>query len=220
MNRAIIFDLDGTLIDSCQVCVSILEGMIAERDCQVIIDQQHARSFMSRGGEAMVAALLGEACRDPAADLAEFRARYCETDTPVSAIYDGVETGLRRLASLGLSMAICSNKPQNLCEKVLADTGIGDLFGVIVGSAPGLAAKPAPDLLDKTLAHLDLTAQECVYVGDSELDHAVADASGMPFYFLTHGYADPDWDSSHCLSFDHFGDLTDRLVTAHARAAA
>jgi phosphoglycolate phosphatase len=220
VTQAIIFDLDGTLIDSCGVCVAILEGMIAERDCQVRIDPLFARSFMSRGGEAMVAALLGDACRDPAADLAEFRERYRFTQTPVSALYTGVKQGLQYLHGLGIRLAICSNKPQVLCEKVLVDTGIAGLFCIMVGGVPDLRPKPAPDLMDKTLAGLGLSAQHCAYVGDSEVDHAVARSADMPFYFLTHGYADPDWRANDCPSFDAFPELVACLAGQAQRVMA
>lgn len=212
MTQAIIFDLDGTLVDSCGVCIAILEDMIADRGLNCAIDRVHARSFMSRGGEKMVAALLGDASRDPAQDLLEFRARYADTPTPTSALFDGVTDGLKQLAILGFELAICSNKPQTLCDKVLIDTGIADMFRTVVGGRPNLAPKPAPDLLECTLQAMQRKAEHCVYVGDSELDHAVAQATGMDFYFLTYGYADADWQPHNCFTFDHFRPLTGALA--------
>lgn len=210
--RHLIFDLDGTLVDSCGICVAILSDMLAERGSDHCIDPQGARAFMSAGGAQMVAALMGPECRDPVQELGDFRERYARTPTPVSALFPGVVEGLRALHAQGMILSICSNKPQNLCEKVLADTGLSDIFTVVVGGQAGLRPKPAPDLLRHTLNVLGASAQECLYIGDSELDHAVAEHAGIPFMFLTYGYADPDWKPSECSVFDCFPSLTGAIV--------
>ena len=212
MNKAVIFDLDGTLVDSCHVCVGILQDMITARGMDHVIDPVYARAFMSRGGEAMVAGLLGRACIDPASDLAEFREIYANTTTSMAAVFDGVAEGVATLAGEGYALAICSNKPQVLCEKVLVDTGLDRHFQVVVGGRPELRPKPAADLLDHTLSLLGRDAGQCVYVGDSELDHATAAARAMEFHFMTYGYADADWEPVDCHVYNHFGDLTRALV--------
>lgn len=210
--RHLVFDLDGTLVDSCGICVAILSDMLAERGSDHRIDPQGARAFMSAGGAQMVAALLGPDCRDPAQELADFRERYARTPTPLSALFPGVAEGLRALHAQGMILSICSNKPQNLCEKVLEDTGLADIFTVVVGGQAGLRPKPAPDLLTHTLGMLGASAQECLYIGDSELDHAVAEQAAIPFMFLTYGYADPDWQPSACSVFDCFTSLTGSIA--------
>lgn len=210
--RHLVFDLDGTLVDSCGICVAILSEMLAERGSSHVIDHQGARAFMSAGGAQMVASLLGPDCGDPQAELADFRARYARTPTPVTALFPGVVEGLRQLHAQGVVLSICSNKPQNLCEKVLADTGLADIFTVVVGGQAGLKPKPAPDLLTHTLGLLNAGADECLYVGDSELDHAVAAHQGMPFLFLTYGYADPEWQPSECGVFECFTSLTGSIL--------
>lgn len=220
MIRHVIFDLDGTLVDSCGVCVTILSGMIADRGVDHVIDPVGARPYMSRGGQEMVAALLGPACVDPAADLTDFRARYAGHQTPVESLYPGVADALARLHALGLVLSICSNKPQPLCDKVLADTGLAPYFDVVVGGQPGLAPKPAPDLLDAVAARLGCAPHECLFVGDSELDHDIAQAAGMDFCFLTYGYAAPGWAPTIGARFDCFPSLADaiaaRAMPAHA----
>lgn len=219
MNRAIIFDLDGTLVDSCYVCVGILQQMLRERGSDVVIDPVHARSFMSHGGEKMVAGLLGPACIDPAGDLAQFREIYARTTTSTGALFEGVAEGVAALAGKGFRLAICSNKPQILCEKVLADTGLDQHFEVVVGGRADVRPKPAPDLLDHTLALLGCDAGSCVYVGDSELDHATALQRAVEFHFLSYGYADPAWEPADCYVHDHFSDLAEALARSIPEAA-
>lgn len=214
--RYVIFDLDGTLVDSCGVCVTILSAMIADRGVDHSIDPVGARQYMSRGGRDMVSALLGPAGVDADADLVDFRARYSGHRTPAGSLYPGVAEGLERLHALGLELAICSNKPQGLCEKVLEDTGLAPYFRVVVGGQSGLRPKPAPDLLTAVSQRLGCAPEQCVYVGDSELDHDVARAAGMAFCFMTYGYAQPFWTPEAGESFDSFPSLA---LAIAARAA-
>jgi phosphoglycolate phosphatase len=212
MRRHLIFDLDGTLVDSCAICVEILEGMLRERGSDRVIDPEFARPWMSHGGQKMVIALLGEECGDPAGELAEFRRRYAVTQTRMETLFNHVVTGLSQLQGEGFVLSICSNKPQNLVDKVLADTGLTPLFNSVVGARAGVAPKPAPDLLDLVLADLGAAPGDCLFVGDSELDHAVADARGLPFLFLTHGYAAPDYQPDPAMSYDCFGKLAEAVL--------
>jgi phosphoglycolate phosphatase len=162
----------------------------------------------------MVSGLLQEECGDPAAEIAEFRARYAECTTPKSSLYTGVEGGLQKLRSAGFKLAICSNKPQNLCDNVLRDVGLMPLFSAVVGGGPGRPPKPHPFLLERALEQLGSAPSECFFVGDSELDHAIAAAVGMPFLFLNHGYAEEGWDRSLLVQFDQFADLVTHISTA------
>jgi phosphoglycolate phosphatase len=189
----LVFDLDGTLVDSNAACVAILRAMLQARSSARTIDERSARRYMSRGGREMVRALLGDACIDPDEDLREFRARYADHTTSRETLFPGVENGLQRLAEAGFAMAICSNKPQALCEKVLHDTGLAVHFSTVVGGRADLRPKPEPDLLDCVLSAHQLARGEGVFIGDSEIDHAVASAAGMPFHFLSWGYAEAGW---------------------------
>ncbi|HUD91920.1 HAD-IA family hydrolase [Sphingobium sp.] len=212
MIRYVIFDLDGTLVDSCGICVSILSAMITDRGVDHVIDPVGARQYMSRGGRDMVAALLGPACIDPDEDLVDFRARYSSHVTPIDSLFPGVAESLKQLHGMGLELAICSNKPQGLCDRVLEDTGLAPYFRVVVGGQPGLQPKPAPDLLIAVSEALGCAPHECVYVGDSELDHDVAKTAGMAFCFLTYGYAEPLWVPEVGDSFDCFPSLTTAIA--------
>ena len=212
MIRHVIFDLDGTLVDSCTICVDILSDILADRRSGDVIDPVYARSYMSRGGQEMVAGLLGTACVDPAADLADFRARYKDRPTPIGSLFPGVADGLRRMRDAGLILSICSNKPQSLCDKVLDDTGLTDHFAVVVGGGAGLRPKPAPDLLDAVLTGLGATPDECVFVGDSELDYQVAREAAIPFHFMSYGYAERGWAPDEAETFDDFRALTRTIL--------
>jgi len=212
----VVFDLDGTLVDSCSVCIAILSEMLAERGAQQTINPVDARGYISHGGITMISALLGAACGHPESDLAEFRRRYQLRATPPESIFPGVFRSLVRMKQEGLELAICSNKPQNLCEKVLADTGLAPFFSVVVGGQPGMRPKPFPDLLRAVLDRCGVAADDCVFIGDSKLDLQIAQTAMMPFFFMTYGYGEADWQPEDCLQFDCFEMMTDAVLSRSA----
>lgn len=220
MRRYIIFDLDGTLVDSSAICIGILQEMLEERGSTRQLDPAEGTRFMSLGGEQMVRALLGRECGDPVFELADFRARYSRCKTPAHSLFDGVPSGLRQLRRAGYELAICSNKPANLCTKVLDDTGLSPLFSVVVGGNTGLRPKPAPDLLNSTLAQLGVSADLCMFVGDSELDHEIAINALIPFFFMSYGYAEPGWRPDRGQTFAAFVDLVGHLLTTELSTSA
>lgn len=220
MTRQIIFDLDGTLVDSCAVCVQILSDMLVDRRSDHCIDPVSARPWMSIGGARMVAELLGPASLDAERDIEEFRARYERVLTPPETLFAGVKEGLSRLSAAGFNLSICSNKPQNLCDKVLEDTGLAPLFDVVVGLRPDLKRKPAPDMLQAALQALNSRPEDCLYVGDSEIDHQVATEAGLPFVFMSYGYAEPQFSYHQADSFDCFLTMSHSITSRMASAKA
>lgn len=212
MNQTVIFDLDGTLVDSFPICISIIEEMIRERGHIPAIDTPYARSLMSHGGVYMVSTLLGEACSNPKDDLAEFRSRYSKINTGPESLFDGVEGGLGALVDHGFELAICSNKPQFLCDQVLETTDIKKYFKLVVGGDPSLKPKPAPDSLAKVISLLGRVPVDCQYVGDSEVDHETASILDVPFIFVSYGYAKSAWAPTDCRVYDRFVDVTNKLV--------
>lgn len=211
MRRHLIFDLDGTLVDSCAVCCDILGDMLVERGSAHRIDPASARVWMSTGGTEMVVALLGPACGDPEDEIAEFRRRYALKATPRETLFPHVAAGLAQMADAGYNLSICSNKPQNLVEKVLADTGLSPFFSSVVGRRDDLLPKPASEMLERVRAELAAPRNECLLIGDSEVDHQAAKAGGIPFMFVSYGYARADY-TPPATSFDCFGKLTEALI--------
>jgi phosphoglycolate phosphatase len=190
MPRHLIFDLDGTLVDSVVITVAIIDQMLAARGVVMNACAVTTRAHVSAGGEAMVAAVMVMHCDDPKADIAEFRRIHAETPTPPGSLFPGVAEELQRLADEGFVLSICSNKPQNLCEKVLADLGVAHLFSLIVGSREGLRRKPHPDLLQVVLGELDAIPEDCMFIGDSELDLLAAQHFGIRFVLVEWGYVE------------------------------
>jgi phosphoglycolate phosphatase len=214
MTRAhsIVFDLDGTLVDSAVLCAGILNEMLRERGSERVLTVDCVKPHMSCGGAHLISAILGDESDELASDLVEFRRRYAALPTPELSLFEGVSAGLRRLAGQGFQLAICSNKPQHLCDKILTELALGDLFKVVIGSAPGRPSKPDPRLMELTLNALGAVAEQCIFVGDSDQDYALAEASGVKFRFVTYGYCSPSWRRpSSVPAFGCFSDVVSAI---------
>lgn len=186
--RNIIFDLDGTLIDSARLTGAIIDQMLVARGIEARADRDLIRRMDAVGGEAMIAAVLGPHSSDPAAEIAEFRALHREIIVPADLPFPGVTETLARLAAQGVGLAICSNKPQDLCEKILSELGLAHLFAAIVGSTPDRLRKPAPEAAKLALAGLGSTPADTLYCGDSTIDLATAQAAGLAVTLVEWGY--------------------------------
>jgi len=204
MNGHAVFDLDGTLIDSAPLCAEILNAMLIDRGAAGRVSAAQTRRYVSLGGPALVETLLGEARGDVQADLREFRRRYAAMPTPPSSLYPGVRSGLEALAARGVVLALHSNKPQGLCEKVIGELELGHLFSAIVGAGAGLAAKPDPAGFDRALELSGGVRGRSCYIGDSELDHEVARRAGVRLVMATYGYGERGRDWPGALLADDF----------------
>jgi phosphoglycolate phosphatase len=184
----IIFDLDGTLIDSAKITGAILDQMLADREVSAVTDRAMIRAMDAVGGTAMIAAVLGQHTADPAADLEEFRRRHRRVEVPQEVLFPGIAAALDELAARGIGMAICSNKPQDLCEKILSELGVDHHFAGIFGSAPDRPRKPDPASALLALRALGGTANRTLFCGDSVVDADTAKAAGLAACLVAWGY--------------------------------
>ncbi|MFM7349536.1 MAG: HAD family hydrolase [Erythrobacter sp.] len=186
--RNIVFDLDGTLIDSARLTGAIIDGMLRRRGADVKADRALIREMDAVGGAAMIAAVMGRHSTNPDAEIEEFRALHRTIEVPADLPFPGVRDTLEMLHCVGIAMAICSNKPQVLCDKILGELGLAGYFGAIVGSAPDRPRKPAPDAALLALEGIGGRPEESLYCGDSAIDVATARAAGLPAVLVGWGY--------------------------------
>jgi phosphoglycolate phosphatase len=183
----VIFDLDGTLIDSAYQISDILNGMRCERSLGPL-PLENFRHSISKGAEKLVQLTLNiEPSLVPIA-LREFRKRYTEQETREEYLYPDVRFTLDWLHQKSVEMSLCSNKPEDLCLKILQDLHLKDYFENVVGGDSTYFSKPHPKPLLAALGSYLPT--DAVLVGDSTVDQRTAYASGIPFVFFTGGYDD------------------------------
>lgn len=206
--QAVIFDLDGTLVDSAPVVGAILDGMRGERGLAPL-DHALYREWSSRGGAVLVGRALDIAEEDAAAAVAEFRARYAGIAAEEAHLYAGVRETLRRLAASGCALGLCTNKPDHLTRNVLRDLDLRHVFATVVAGEPGRKAKPDREPLDRALAVLGASPDRAIFVGDSRVDQQTAAAAGVRFAFFSGGYD----DGVDRAAVDHHLDAISDLLT-------
>ncbi len=184
----VVFDLDGTLVDTAPLIAGIVNTMLADRGDSRRLTARDTAPHVIAGAQAMIGAVLGIGLDEVPAAVTEFRARYLATPTPMDCLYPGAREALETLAERGFALAVWSNKLQSLCDKTLTELGLTDLFAAIVGTGPETPPKPDPGGFDTALSRAGGRRETCVYVGDSELDHQVATIAGVPMVMMTHGY--------------------------------
>jgi phosphoglycolate phosphatase len=216
MAANIVFDLDGTLIDSAPDIHAIANRLLAARDLAPI-DLATARGFIGKGAPSFIAQLR-EALHLPESEQAqmldEFLASYDDAVT-LTRPYPGVETALSVLART-YRLGICTNKPHRPCLAVLRHLGLEGFFEAVIGGDSLSVRKPDPRPLLATVERMG--AGPTAYVGDSEVDAETAQRAGVPFVLYTCGYRKtPVSDLPHAAAFDDFGDLPEILaeVLAH-----
>jgi phosphoglycolate phosphatase len=204
---AIIFDLDGTLIDSAPDIHAAVARALAEEG-QPALSFDTVRGFIGNGLPTLVERVIaarGEA-PDPVrrADLLSRVSRQYEAaSSDLTTVYPGVQVALAALQARGHPMGICTNKPEGAARDVLDALGLGRFFQVVVGGETLPERKPHPAPLLATVARLG--AQRALYVGDSEVDAETALAADIPLLLFTQGYRKtPVADLPHREAFADF----------------
>ncbi|GAB4177414.1 MAG: phosphoglycolate phosphatase [Thalassobaculales bacterium] len=188
--RAIIFDLDGTLVDSLPDIAAAANAVLAEQGLAPLAEAE-VRAMVGDGALALMraaAAARGVAAL-PDAWYRRFLAVYGAAPAARTKAYPEVPETLAALRQRGFVLGICTNKPQAPAEALLAALGLADLFAAVVGGDVLAVRKPDPAHLLAVVERLGCRPGEAIYVGDNEHDAAAAAAAGLPFALVGHGYA-------------------------------
>ena len=186
--RAVLFDLDGTLLDSAPDFVATTTTMLAARG-RAPVSLQALRPVVSKGTRAMLSVAFPEL--DPAARDAlvpEFLQRYEALIGTHAVLFDGVAGMLQALEADGARWGIVTNKPEYLARLILPQQGWQQHCAVLVGGDSLPERKPHPLPLLHAAQAMDMAPGQCVYVGDDERDIIAARAAGMPSVAALWGY--------------------------------
>ena len=206
----LVFDLDGTLIDSAPDLRAALNELLRERG-RAPLSLRQVRGMIGDGAPALVARALAASGIDPAAAtsaLPRFLQLYEADAVRLTRPYPGVPETLAALRRRGYRTAICTNKPQHATRTVLEGLGLLALFDGIAGGDRFAVKKPDSGHLLGLIGALGACVEAAVMIGDNENDAAAAHAAGVPLVLMRYGYArvDPASLASDAL-LDHFGDL-------------
>lgn len=215
----IVFDLDGTLIDSAPDIHGIANAVLAAEG-KPPITLADARDFIGNGASVFVARMRAVRGIDDSAHerlLADFISRYDDA-VSLTMPYPGVEAALTQLTGAGHALGICTNKPARPCRAVLAHLGLDPYFRAIVGGDSLPVHKPDPAPLNAAFDALPEGPR--LYVGDSGVDAETAERAGVPFLLFTEGYRKhPVAEMAHAAAFSDFAALpalVERLLAAAA----
>ena len=192
---ALVFDLDGTLVDSAPVLKQILNGMRGERGLPPLTIETY-RAWSSEGGSALIARSMEIDETRTAEDLSYFRESYEKLPTPVESVYPGVRNFLNEASKRCVKLGVCTNKPGRLSQKVLVETKLCTFFKSVISGDSLLVKKPDPTPLLEVITRLGVDKNKTLYVGDSGIDHKTAIAAGVDFLLFKSGY-DVDHESKY-----------------------
>ena len=214
----IIFDLDGTLVDTAPDLIETL-NVVLGREGLPVIPYDEARALIGAGARSMLERGLAAAGR-PAANIdhlyAHFVAHYADHVADRSRPFPGVEAALDVLAHRGFTFAICTNKLERLSVRLLKSLDLAHRFAAICGQDTFAVQKPHPEALLGTLRRAGGRLDRAVMVGDSQTDIATARAALMPVVAVDFGYTEvpvkdlePDKIVSH---YSHLPDAIEALL--------
>ena len=194
---AVLFDLDGTLIDTAPDFIRVIHAMCREQDLP-LPSEALIREQVSAGGRAMVRAMFGNdgaslADDDPmlAANLQEFLRRYAADICVDSRVYDGLLPLLDKLETNAIPWGVVTNKPRTLSEKLLTAIGLAERCAVLVCGDDVAHPKPDPEPLYLAAKQLGAPASACLYIGDHLRDIQAGNAARMPTIAAAYGYVLP-----------------------------
>lgn len=177
---AVIWDLDGTLVDSAPDLAAALNALLREQGHAQVAAEQ-VRGMIGDGvaklierGFAAAGVRLGTAQLDEL--LPRFLLIYAAGATDRTRLYAGARQVLQHFADSGARQGVCTNKPEGLSQQILDALSVGRYFGAVVGGDTTAAKKPQPLPLRTCLAELGVTARDSVLIGDSAVDVAAARA--------------------------------------------
>ena len=207
--NAIIFDLDGTLVDSAPDIHAASERLLIQLGYSPL-SLETIISFIGNGVPKLVERVMqarGLYAEHEAQDLvAQFMRHYAAAATEKTTLYPHVVPALEALKGAGIALGVCTNKPQAPTHAVLKAFELTKYFDVVIGGDTMPVKKPDPAPLQR--AFEDLQATRKLYIGDSDVDAQTAERAGVPFALFTEGYRKSDIsDLPHAYRFDDFSTL-------------
>lgn len=189
--KALVFDLDGTLIDSKKDLVISVNATLREMR-RAELPEELVASYVGSGAPVLIAKALGGA---PAPEelqraLKFFLAHYEQHELDYTKEYPGVRETLERLR--GVPMAVLTNKPVNISVRILEELGLAQFFDQICGGNSFATKKPDPFGAKALLNEMGVAATDAAMVGDSEVDVQTARNAGMISAIVNFGFGTHD----------------------------
>jgi phosphoglycolate phosphatase len=193
-HRTVVFDLDGTLVDTAPDLINAL-NFVLDREGLPPVPLHSARNMIGAGARKLIERGLElEGRAASVADITrltdDFVAYYAEHIADVSRPFEGLEDALDRLDSSGYRFAVCTNKLEWLSKLLLDRLGLSARFAAICGADTFGISKPDPGILQQTVARAGGHISSAIMVGDAGTDIGVARRAGIPVIGVKFGYTE------------------------------
>ena len=211
-SRTVVFDLDGTLVDTAPDLVDAL-NFVLRREGLAPVPLQSARGMIGAGARKLIERGLEADGRETSpselAQLTEdFIAYYAEHIAVRSRPFDGLEAALDDLVGRGYRLAVCTNKLEWLSKRLLDRLNLSARFAAICGADTFGVAKPDPAIFRQTVARAGGEVSSAIMVGDAGPDVGVARRAGVPVIGVSFGYTEvPIVDLKPDRVIDHMSEL-------------
>ncbi len=210
MTKGILFDFDGTLIDSSRDLANAV-NMTREHYNLAKLSTELVVSYVGDGMRKLVERALTEPTINIDEAEALTRQFYAENASNETTFYPGAKEILETLKAAGLKVALTSNKPTNLCKIIVKDLEVDHLFDTVYGGSADYQLKPAPDMLYRAMDDLNLTADQCIMVGDNWTDIDSGITAGCKTAYYDQGFGKLKEGQAN-FTFSKFEELEDYLT--------
>jgi phosphoglycolate phosphatase len=190
MVSCVMFDLDGTLIDTAPEIADALNDTLARLGRPAASEEQ-VRGWIGLGAREMLARALaasGIGATAANAHWQSFAADYLDRCGTNSQAYPGVVPMLERLRDAGMSLALLTNKESAFAHRVLVKHGLSGYFDAIVAGDTLPVKKPNPETIHHLLRSIGADPEDALLIGDSLIDLQTARAAGVDVWLVRHGY--------------------------------
>ena len=192
--RIIVFDLDGTLVDTAPDLINAL-NFVLDREGLPPVPLASARNMIGAGARKLIERGLELEGRSASVEdvtrlTSDFIDHYAAHIADVSRPFEGVESALDDLQSIGYRFAVCTNKLEWLSRLLLDQLGLSSRFSAICGADTFGVSKPDPAILKQTIARAGGQVSSAIMVGDAGPDIGVARRAGIPVIGVEFGYTE------------------------------
>ena len=196
--KAVLFDMDGTLLDTAPDFIAICQAMRADRGLPPM-NTQHIRDEISGGARAMVAVTFSMDPESPGFEelRQEFLDRYLKGCAVHSHLFDGMAEVLADIEAANLIWGVVTNKPVRFAEPIMQQLGLAERSKVLICPDHVKNSKPDPEPLTLACKLLDLDPASVLFVGDDLRDIESGRSAGTKTCAVTYGYIHPDDNPKH-----------------------
>ncbi|MBR4474373.1 MAG: HAD-IA family hydrolase [Oscillospiraceae bacterium] len=190
--KAVLFDMDGTVLDTLDDLVDSVNRSLAEFSLPPV-DSSVVRRNLGNGAAFLIAHCVPPRTEeDLCTRVLEFYKPWYDAHCKIhTRPYDGILPLMQKLRAHGLRLAVISNKPDTAVQE-LAAVFFPGMLDVVVGESPGIRRKPSPDTVLEAISRMGLAVEDCVYIGDSEVDIETARSAGMVCISVSWGFRDEE----------------------------